>query len=479
MDFALFRQLFSIRDVRNAVLGFVVLFGGLGLAGLTYYAHLTSQARLAGIAAGVSLVFVLLILIFVVPPLARSASREASQLNLPFELTPGGAVMLVLVAIVGFSAWNTANNLLFLVLSFMTAAMIVGFFAGSVCLKRLEVKMRFPETIFAGEETAILVNLSNKKKLFPSYSVVAEVRGREREESIVANELRRLLPSFIAKRLSKAPTVRRTLDYFVHVPRNEERETKTVHVFSKRGRFLIKDFELSTKFPFGFFRHRRRLPARETELVVFPGLTPLDNQLSDIPTGAGKIVANRRGSGQDLLALRDYRPNDDLRRVDWKATGRTDRLTVREFSDEDDKRVTIILDTRCEDDARDKGRTLRDRLEAEQMGESSVVSERFERGVSIAASLVAHFADEQAEIRLYIDGELTEFGLGSRHLHALFKKLAVVEPTPIDPGDAGSHLTKLADDLEEADNSHNFLITALPKEAIPTEIARKSTVISL
>ena len=105
MDLSVFRQLFSLRDVRNAALGTIVLVGGVGLAGLTFFVR--PNPRLAGIAAGLSLVFVLLILIFVVPPLARNASREASQLNLPFELTPGGAIMLVLIAIVGFSAWTT------------------------------------------------------------------------------------------------------------------------------------------------------------------------------------------------------------------------------------------------------------------------------------------------------------------------------------------------------------------------------------
>jgi uncharacterized protein (DUF58 family) len=478
MNLGLFRQLFSLRDVRNAALGTIVLFGGLTLAGLTFFFR--NNPRIAGIAAGASLIFVLLILIFVVPPLVRSASREASQLNLPFELTPGGAVMIILVTVVGFSAWNTANNLLFLVLSVMTAAMVVGFFAGSICLKRLEVKMRFPETIFAGEETAILVNLANKKKLIPSFSVVAEVRGREREESVAADDLRRLLPASVAKRLIKAPTIRRTLDYFVHVPHSEERETKTIHVFAKRGRFLIKDFELSTKFPFGFFRHRRRLPARETELVVFPRLTPIDNQLSDIPTGVGKIVANRRGSGQDLLALRDYRPNDDFRRVDWKATGRTDRLTVREFSDEDDKRVTIILDTWFAKDATSETElTLREKLEAEQKGEVVVVSEGFERSVSLAASLMAHFAAEQAEIRLFMNDELSEFGLGSRHLHYLFKKLAVVDPRPLDQDEPHKRLKRLGQELDEADNSHNFLVSTRPADSFPLEITRKSTVIIL
>jgi uncharacterized protein (DUF58 family) len=474
MQFSAFRQLFTLRDVRNAALGVIVLFGGLGLALLTFFAR--HNPTLAGIAAGASLVFVLLILIFIVPPLARNASREASQLNLPFELTPGGAIMLVLVAIVAFSAWNTANNLLFLVLSFMVAAIFVGFVAGGISLKKLEVKMRFPETIFAGEETTILVNLSNRKKLFPSYSVVAEVRGREREESLNAADLRRLLPAFIADRLSKPPTVRRTLDYFVHVPRNEEKERKTTHIFPKRGRFLIKDFELSTKFPFGFFRHRRRLPARETELVVFPQLTPLDRQLDEVPIGSGKIVANRRGSGQDLLSLRDYRPNDDLRRVDWKATVRTERLTVREFSDEDDKKVTIILDTRIPEPD-ENPLSLRERLEAEQSGVTSARSERFDQGVSLAASLIAHFAEEQAEIRLLVDEDEGDFGIGSRHLHSLLKKLAIIEPRGVEPVEDTPAVPGPEEPLEDNENSHNFVLTACGTDSVPAEIARKSTVI--
>ena len=93
MELKLVRQLFSLRDIRNGVLGIVVVVGGVGLALLTLYASQTNPS-LAGFLAGVSLVFVLLILIFVVPPLARNAGREASRMNLPFELTGGGAIML-------------------------------------------------------------------------------------------------------------------------------------------------------------------------------------------------------------------------------------------------------------------------------------------------------------------------------------------------------------------------------------------------
>ncbi len=473
MDLSSLRQLFSIRDIRNAAMGTFVVLGGLTFAGLTIFGPVLGNQRLAGIAAGLSLVFVLLILIFVVPPLARSASKEASQLNLPFEFTLGGAIMLGLIAIVGFSAWNTGNNLLFLVFSFLVAAMIVGFVAGSISLKRLEVKMRFPETIFAGEKTPVLVSLHNRKRWFTSNSVVAEVRGTYRNESVAAPEIRKLLPKFIAERLSKPPIVRRTLDYFVYVARNHAAETKTYHIFENRGRLLIKDFELSTKYPFAFFRHRRRLPARETELIVLPKLEPYSPETSDLNIDAGKLVANKRGSGQELLALRAYRVNDDMRRVDWKATARTNEIVVREFSAEDDKKITIYFDPRVPQNRKSK-MTLRAKLEAEQAGNDVLHSERFEHGISRTASLINDFTDDQAEIRLAIGDEIGEYGIGSRHLYDCLRRLALIEPIFIERNAPEAISTEVIELFDETEMSHNYIVAAIGESAFPAEAIQEA-----
>ncbi len=447
-------ELFSLRDLRNGALGLAVVFGGIGLSILTLYAHQTGNIRLAGISAGISLVFVLLILIFVVPPLARNAGREASQMNLPFEFTTGGAVMLVLILIVGFSAWNTGNNLLFIVLSFLIATLIIGFFAGSICLKNLDVKMRFPETIFAGEATTILVSLHNRKRFFPAFSVVAKVRGKERERSIADADLKAILPLWIAEWLGRSSTVRRTLNHFVYVGPKQTVESKAEHVFPHRGRLIIKDFELSTKFPFGFFNHRRRLPARETELIVFPNDMPISIGLQDMRADAGSFAANKRGVGEDLLALRDYRPNDDLRHIDWKATAKASVLTVREFSADDDKRVTITLDDRIPKTT-GKMPTLREKIDAEQLGEGVVASERFEKGVKLVAAVIKRFAEENATIRLIIGSDTGELGTGRAHLHECFKRLAVAEPKFIDEPTSG--IEKF---LNETDDVQQFFVTA-------------------
>ncbi len=473
-----FRQLFRLRDLRNLLVGIFVVGGGLSLAAITLWANHVGDVRTAGIAAGVSIVFVLLLLIFIVPPLARSASTEASQINLPFEFTVGGAIVLGLIAIVGFSAWNTGNNLLFLILSFLASSLVVGFFVGNYGLKKLDVKMRFPETIFAEEPTPILVSLQNRKRFFPTFSVVAEVRGKERENSALIDEIKKILPERLAKKIVRPPIIKHTLDYFVYVPRRDSVESRAEHIFPFRGRFIVKDFELSTRFPFGFFRHRRRLAARETEIVIFPRIAPIEEDLKDLPLEVGKLVANKRGLGQDLLALRDYQPMDDLRRVDWKATARANRLIVREFSAEDDKRVCIIFDPRLLLESNERKKTLRERIEEEQKGKRvAPVSARFENGVSKTASLLAFFTEEQAEICLIINDKQGEFGIGREHLHDCLKRLATIEPNFVEELQTEKFRENLAEILSERNNSHNFLISTLSEENISSELTEELNLI--
>lgn len=469
-------QLFSLRDLRNALLGTGVVFGGLGLAFLTLYAYRSNSPKLAEFSAIASLVFVFIIIIFIIPPLARNASAEASQLNLPFEFTTGGAIFIGLLVIVAFSAWNTGNNLLFLVLSFIASALVIGFVVGNFCLKKLDVKMRFPETIFAGEPTPILVSLHNRKRFFPSFSITAEVRGKNRSRSVIFEDLKRIFSEKWAARLSRPPLVKHTLDYFVHVPRRDFIENRVEHVFENRGRFIIRDFELSTKFPFAFFRHRRRLPAQRAEIVVFPKLEKMETELVDLPLDAGKLVSKKRGMGQDLLTLRDYQPLDDLRHIDWKATARSRRLTVREFAAEDEKRITVIFDRRIVRPPAERTRTLREKLDEEQSGEvRSESAKRFEKGVSKAASLLSHFSVEKADVRLILGGEdISERRTG---LNDHLRKLALVEPEYVGGYSAELLEERFGEILNETGESHLFFVTAMDPGRIPKEIPHRAKVV--
>ena len=60
------------------------------------------------------------------------------------------------------------------------------------------------------------------------------------------------------------------------------------------------------------------------------------------PVGARR--APRRGHGLEFKELRDYREGDALRLVDWKATARRGRPITREYEDQRDQQLLLVLD---------------------------------------------------------------------------------------------------------------------------------------
>jgi len=380
----------SLKKWRNAILGTLLVVAGLATALVTILARQTENYTLAGAAAILSLVIALLMLIFIVPRLAKSARLEVRRLDLPLEITTGGAIFLLILGVVGFAAWNTGNNLLFLVFSLLVSTLFVGGAAARGSLRDLIVSARFPDHIFAADPAPVIVTLRNAKRLLPSFSIMVAARG----------------PAEFAQqpRKRRSRFSKRLLAYFTYVPHHAAAEQRVDQVFPERGHVLINGFELATLFPFGFFRFRRRLRARDVDIVVYPKPEPIGDELHLLPTFAGRMVSTRRGIGQDLFSLRDYQPQDDLRHIDWKATARSRQLTVREFTAEDERRTTIIFDT------------------TEPAGsDPEEFNTRFERGVVQASSLLNHFIYERAEVILMLGADLGLYGTGVNHLYACLR----------------------------------------------------------
>jgi uncharacterized protein (DUF58 family) len=63
---------------------------------------------------------------------------------------------------------------------------------------------------------------------------------------------------------------------------------------------------------------------------------------------AGRLRAERRtkktGSGVEFADHRDYAAGDDFRYIDWKIYGRSDRLLLRLFEEEEDLNIYLLLD---------------------------------------------------------------------------------------------------------------------------------------
>ncbi len=90
-----------------------------------------------------------------------------------------------------------------------------------------------------------------------------------------------------------------------------------------------------------------RLGAAETRRV-YPDFAEIaryawlagDRRLQEI----GIKTFQQRGEGTDFKQLAEYRHGDSVRHIDWKATLRLDKPIVREFQDERDQRVMLLID---------------------------------------------------------------------------------------------------------------------------------------
>src|SRR5690348_11002651 len=169
-------------SLTRVVLGTLLVLAGMLAAVVTVLARRENENGLAGAAAILSLLIALLLTIFIVPPLARSARVEVAHWDPPFEPTSGGGVFLVIIIVVGFAAWNTGNNLLFLVFSLLCSTLFVGWMAARTSLRDLTVSARFPDHIFAAEAAPVIVTLRNNKRMLPSFSVLVEARGPSNDQ---------------------------------------------------------------------------------------------------------------------------------------------------------------------------------------------------------------------------------------------------------------------------------------------------------
>jgi uncharacterized protein (DUF58 family) len=143
-----------------------------------------------------------------------------------------------------------------------------------------------------------------------------------------------------------------------------------------------------------------------------------DRRLQEI----GIKTYQQRGEGTDFKQLTEYRYGDPVRHIDWKATLRQNKPILREFQDERDQCVMLLID--C-------GRRMR-----AYDAESSIGSGHFDQVLN-AVMLLSYVALKQGDAV----GALT-FGTppgeerifaprkGAHALNALMGELYSVQPTP-------------------------------------------------
>src|SRR6476660_2489684 len=59
-----------------------------------------------------------------------------------------------------------------------------------------------------------------------------------------------------------------------------------------------------------------------------------------------RFASRMRGRGLNFEEIRDYRPGDDVRSIDWKVTARLQKPHVRVFNEERDRQALLVVDQR-------------------------------------------------------------------------------------------------------------------------------------
>jgi len=410
----------------------LALFLALYATGLSQSGHY----KQAAVVAAISLLLTVLVAVRVVPGLASRTALQYWMARVEYEFTREGVVFLAMIAVITVAALNTGNNLLFIILSCLLAAILASGMISRIALRGLEVDLALRERIFAGQSFLARLHLENRKQFFPTFSVTISGRAAARK--------RRRRP------MVSTPSILNQDVYFPYLPRRSSASQDVTLTFPKRGSYSQASLRISTRFPFGFLRKTQTIPCTR-EVLVLPSVQPTQKFFEILPQLGNELDSYLKGRSHDLYAIRDYQQSDSARHVDWKATARVRQLKVREFTREDERRLRLVFDPRIPDT---QPETL----------------ERFEKAVTLCACLAWHFYETGATVSFATAGFETPMAPAGQVLYAILEKLALIEPTVTDGYSPG----RLFEDPSRAAQSFQVVLTGQPRESIPPGLRRSA-----
>jgi uncharacterized protein (DUF58 family) len=285
--------------------------------------------------------------------------------------------------VVSAAAFNTSNNMLYLVLGLMLAALLGSFLISEYMVGRVEVTREAPAAVTEGVSFRVAYIIKNQKRVVPSFALrlTDEVDGTE------------------------------VMAVASYVGGDEAAVVKGAGLLRRRGRVKFGELVLSTVAPFGWMDKQRRVRLAG-EVVVLPATAPGAIDREQLASRGEERPRFLPGRGEDLFGFRDYLRGDPLKDVHWKTTARTGALTVREREADEERRLRIVLQLSTTRPA----------------GPDPAREEMIRR----AASLSEVAIQDGWQVRIECGTKGLDFGAGPAHLNHLLLYLALFDD-PEDP----------------------------------------------
>jgi uncharacterized protein (DUF58 family) len=390
---------------------------------------------------------------------------------LSFSITRPGLLHLLMVVLLSLAAINSSNNLLFVILATMISAFVVSSVVARNSLKHVSLSIQVPERVFEGDRVPVKVSITNTRRIFPSFSICIE-DSRKKAAQTGFIRFRKRIGGKTGNGTNPDTGLYSGLHPFAYFPVLRPGETHselTVQSFPRRGLFRMEEFRISTRFPFGLFRHSERIGVKG-EVLVYPFVRNISTYFHRLPFLPGLLEGMQKGQGENLFSIRTYREGENIRFIDWKATAKTRELMAREFAREEECKFCLILDT--------------------QTGKPAEGGywDEFEKAVSLAASIVAHFIDLGAEMEFLTPYSHIRRGTGRDHLYRILRFLATVEYSRSTPElnlDSSSWYVQSFPGIPDhqalkqifSDKIFKIILTSNEREAFPPSIRRSSHMI--
>lgn len=281
------------------------------------------------------------------------------------------AVLVVLSATLGHS------GLLLIAVLVMTVAPLAWLWNRYV-LRRVEYAREFAESrAFAGERVRLSVAVTNRKVLPVPWLRIDDAFPTEL--TVIDRELK---PSSIPGRA-----------YLSHVvslgPYERVRWTYEINC-AKRGFYIFGPTELHSGDILGFFAQHQRLemPGR---LIVYPQVRPLPELgfPGKEPFGERKATQRIFEDPSRTIGVREYHPEDAMKRVHWKATARHRELQVKVYEPTITQHLVLFLNVAT--------------FAQPWLG---VIPERQEQAISTAASIAYHATERRFAVGLIANGSV-------------------------------------------------------------------------
>jgi uncharacterized protein (DUF58 family) len=184
---------------------------------------------------------------------------------------------------------------------------------------------------FVGESVDLSIELTNNKLLPLSW-----LRVDDRFPDIMPPRDRALIPSGMPK-----------IGLLSHVAALSWYEKVRWHYSipcTQRGFYFFGPVQLRSGDIFGIFESEAVLEGT-TRLIVYPQVQPLERLglPAKDPFGGQRTHRPVFEDPTRVVGVRDYHPDDPMRRVHWKATARTQNLQVRVWEPTEEPQIVVLL----------------------------------------------------------------------------------------------------------------------------------------